>query len=107
MFHPTLLIIDDDPAELNALAEYVKTEGKYDVIAETDPRAALKKLTETTVDLVLSDWRMPGFTGLDVLNAVRELQEGLPVVIFSGYDEPTVIVEAIPVSYTHLRAHET
>ncbi|MBU1706918.1 sigma-54 dependent transcriptional regulator [bacterium] len=95
MQHPTLLIIDDDPAELSVLKEYIKTEGNYDVIAETDPREALKRLTETSIDLVLSDWRMPGITGLDVLNAVRELREGLPVVIFSGYDEPTVIVEAI------------
>ena len=95
MLQPTLLIIDDDPTELKVLTEYIRTEGNYDVIAETDPHVALKKLTETSVDLVLSDWRMPGFTGLDVLNAVRELQEGLPVVIFSGYDEPSVIVEAI------------
>jgi CheY-like chemotaxis protein len=81
MLQPTLLIIDDDATELNVLKEYIQTGGDYTVIAETNPQAALKKLTETSVDLVLSDWRMPGFTGLDVLNAVRELKEGLPAMM--------------------------
>lgn len=95
MPQPRLLIIDDDPSELNLLEQYLKTGGSYEVITATDPRIALEKLTEIPVDLVLCDWRMPGFSGMEVLNVIKQRWENIPVVIFSGYDEPTTIVEAI------------
>ncbi len=95
MPRPTLLVIDDDPTELSLLERYLKTGGNYDVIADTNPRAAIEKVAKESIDLVLCDWRMPDLTGLDVLDELKRRDTNVPVVIFSAYDETAVIVEAI------------
>ena len=95
MPRPTLLVIDDDPTELSLLTQHLKVGGDYEVIAETNPRAALERLATAPVDLVLCDWKMPELSGLDVLDEVKRYCADLPVVIFSGFDETAVIVEAI------------
>jgi DNA-binding NtrC family response regulator len=95
MPRPTLLVIDDDPAELDIVEQYLRAKGEYEVLAETDPRSAIARLSQTPVDLVLCDWRLPELSGLQLLEEVKRHNSDLPVVIFSGYDETAVIVEAI------------
>jgi DNA-binding NtrC family response regulator len=89
------LVIDDDPTELSFLTQHLKVGGDYEIIAETNPRVAIERLATAPVDLVLCDWKMPELSGLDVLDEVKRYCANLPVVIFSGFDETAVIVEAI------------
>ncbi len=104
MPRPTLLVIDDDPMEVNLLTQHLKVGGDYEVIAETNPRAALERLATAPVDLVLCDWKMPELSGLNVLDEVKRYCADLPVVIFSGFDETAVIVEAIQKGATNFLA---
>ena len=68
----TLLVADDDPGLREGL-ERTLTRAGYRVVLASDGRAALDQLQEAGVDLVLTDLKMPGLTGLELLRAAKEL----------------------------------
>jgi response regulator RpfG family c-di-GMP phosphodiesterase len=66
---PVLLIVDDEPRILSALARSLRREG-YEILTAATPREALQTLDERSVDAVLSDHKMPGMTGDQLLAEV-------------------------------------
>ena len=80
-----LLLIDDDPGVLRALTLLLKAFG-FTVEAFTSPVEALEYLrTPNTIEMVLSDLRMPELSGEDVLKQIRAEFGALPVIIMSGH----------------------
>jgi two-component system response regulator GlrR len=80
-----LLLIDDDPGVLRALTLLLKAFG-YTVEAFTSPLDAIAYLrAPNRIEIVLSDLRMPGLSGEDVLKQVRAEFVALPVIIMSGH----------------------
>ncbi len=69
-----ILIVDDDSMVTEVLLEYLLSFGMKNVKKETNPHRALKLMQDPKfeVDLVLSDWDMPGVSGLDLLKAIRK-----------------------------------
>lgn len=80
---PPILIVDDDPAVLDLLAGQISLAG-YRAEAFTDPREAFDALRRTEFAAVISDFRMPGMTGLDLLARVREIQPGTMRILVTG-----------------------
>jgi EAL domain-containing protein (putative c-di-GMP-specific phosphodiesterase class I) len=78
---PRVLLVDDDARVLRAYGRVLRAAG-FDVIAVTDGLRAAELLTG--VDAVVSDIRLVGTTGLDVLRSVRAVCPDLPVVLMSG-----------------------
>jgi PAS domain S-box-containing protein len=80
------LYIDDDDIMLVMVSQLLESAG-YRVQAHHDGRAALAAFASApeAVDVVVSDYNMPGMSGLDVAREVRRLRPDLPVVISSGY----------------------
>lgn len=81
------ILLVDDQQWLLALLERLLTERGYQVRSCTDPAAALDVLNAQPdmFDLVVTDYKMPGRTGLDIIRAVRAIRPDLPLVLVSGY----------------------
>ncbi len=82
----TILVVDDDPDVTSYVKDFLIHFG-YSVIARQDPASALSVIREGgTVDLVVTDYSMPGMDGVTFLTQLRTLLPGTPVVLFSGND---------------------
>ncbi len=78
---PTLLLVDDEVHILAALRRALRREGWRLLTAET-PQQALRVLDEQPIDLILTDQKMPGMSGLDLLaDAVRRRPQARRVLI--------------------------
>lgn len=78
-----ILIVDDEVGVL-ALLRTILKKARYEVLECLSADSALDMLEHETVDLVISDIRMPGMSGIEFLNEVREWDMELPVIFVSG-----------------------
>jgi CheY-like chemotaxis protein len=79
-----VLVVDDDPVVGESFNRVLSGKG-YAVITASDGQEALAKLEAEQYDVVFTDLRMPGMTGLEVAESVRARQPWIPVVIVTGY----------------------
>jgi DNA-binding NtrC family response regulator len=89
----TLLIAEDDAAQARLLAR-VAAEAGFDVTSVADGEAALAELAANPPDALLTDLRLPGADGLQLIAAAREVDPGLPVILATGYATAHNTVEA-------------
>ncbi|WP_231751549.1 response regulator [Halogeometricum sp. CBA1124] len=102
-----VLHVDDDSAFAELTATYLEQRDGFEVDVETDPEAALDRLTDSgssdgsrdagtaCIDCVVSDHEMGTTTGLDLLKSVRAVDEQLPFVLFTSRGSEEVASEAI------------
>jgi CheY-like chemotaxis protein len=79
-----ILVVDDDPVVGTSFDRVLSGKG-YAVITARDGDEALRKLDSESYDLVFTDIKMPGMSGLEVAERVKASQPWLPVVIITGY----------------------
>jgi DNA-binding NtrC family response regulator len=80
-----LVLIDDDEGVLRALGMLLRAM-KFEVEMFNSPQSAIDyATTPASIDLVISDLRMPGLTGEDVIRQLKSRRPSLPVVIMSGH----------------------
>ncbi|MGP1628473.1 MAG: hybrid sensor histidine kinase/response regulator, partial [Giesbergeria sp.] len=81
-----IMYVDDDEALVFLVQRLLRRRG-YKVSGFTDPRAALAALADAPwdYDLLVTDYNMPGFSGLDLLREAQKLHPDLPVALASGY----------------------
>jgi CheY-like chemotaxis protein len=79
-----VLVVDDDPVVGRSFDRVLSGKG-YAVITARDGNEALNKLSNENYDVVFTDIRMPGMSGLEVAERVKASQPWLPVVIVTGY----------------------
>jgi DNA-binding NtrC family response regulator len=91
-----VMYVDDDEA-LVFLVKRVLTRKGYRVTTFTDPRQALTALQADSqcCDLMVTDYNMPGYSGVDLLRDVMALRPDLPVALASGYVTPDIEKEAL------------
>ncbi|MEM1054128.1 MAG: sigma-54 dependent transcriptional regulator [Bacteroidota bacterium] len=90
---PTILVADDEPAIRRSLREILDFEG-YGVLEAEDGEDALQKAKAGGIDLILLDIKMPRRDGMEVLQALRDAEVGVPVVMISGHGTVETAVEA-------------
>ncbi len=90
----TLLVADDDPAVRQSLERTLTREG-YRVVLASDGQAALERLQDGGVDLVLSDLKMPGLTGLELLRAARVVAPEVDVIMLTAFGTVEEAVRAM------------
>ncbi|GMV17660.1 MAG: sigma-54-dependent Fis family transcriptional regulator [Polyangiaceae bacterium] len=89
-----ILVVDDEPNARTALAEILKEEG-YQVETAADGFKGLARAEEFSPDLVLSDLKMPGMDGVELLRKLRQHAAELPVVLMTAFGAVETAVSAM------------
>lgn len=79
-----ILIVDDEKRMCDSLSELLSGEG-HEVLAFHNPAEAVETIRNKRIDLVITDIRMPEIDGLEILRVVRATDEGIPVILLTGY----------------------
>jgi two-component system response regulator HydG len=90
----TLLVADDDPGLRESLERTLTREG-YKVVLASDGRAALERVQAGGVDLIVTDLRMPGLTGLELLRAAKAIMPDVDVILLTAFGTVEEAVKAM------------
>ena len=88
-----ILIVDDEPANLRTLARLFRED--YEVLTAASGDEALALLGQHDVALLITDQRMPGMTGIELLKKTVPLRPRMVRIILTGYTDVDALVEAI------------
>lgn len=85
----TVLVVDDIPEIADVCRALFRRipSVRTRVVAEFQSRRAIERMLTERFDLLLTDWRMPDYSGAAVVAAARATQPGLPIVVMSGHAE--------------------
>lgn len=89
-----ILVVDDSPQISKALSDLLGASG-YSVRAAPSGERALQIMETTAFDLVLTDLKMTGMSGIDLAKKVMERMPGVPVVILTGYGDMDSVINAL------------
>ena len=87
---PVVLCLDDERAILSALHRVLRNES-YELFLTDQPEAAFQRVRRGDVSLVVTDYRMPGMDGLEVLRRMRQIAADLPGVLLTGLPGETIV----------------
>ena len=91
---PTVLIVEDE-AKMRRLLELNLGEDGFTTLSAADAETGLKILRAETVDLVVTDLKLPGQDGLAFLQTVKQINAALPVVVMTAFGSVETAVEAM------------
>src|SRR5665647_3082944 len=98
-----ILVAEEEIIMLKTIGLRLKKDG-HNVITCKDGREAMKKFEEFLPDLIITDMMMPFLSGLEIISEVKKRGgKKIPIIVLSAMGQENIV----PVSYTHLRAHET
>ncbi len=89
-----ILLIDDDEGLVHFLSRFFQRKG-YAVTACSGGREAIEKIAAENFDLILLDYKMPGFNGLDILTEIKGIEVKTPVIIMTAYGTTDLAIEAM------------
>ena len=90
----TILLVDDEPNYLIVLSELL-TDAGHEVFAAANGEEALVTARSTDLDVVITDMQMPGMDGMALLEAIKEINANLPVIIITAFAEVEKAVRAM------------
>ena len=90
----TILIVDDEKHYPVILGEILREEG-YDALTASSGMEALDIINSHLIDLVLTDVKMPGMTGIHLLEKIKEVKPDLPVIIMTAFGSVEKAVDAM------------
>lgn len=89
-----ILIIDDEQSQREILTGYLKKKGYHILAAESGERG-IELVQQNTVDVILSDYKMPDKTGLEVLSEIKRINPGISFVMITAYSTVEIAVQAM------------
>ena len=81
-----ILLIDDEPAQITSIKAFLKRRN-YSVLTASSGTEGMKIIESKKVDLVLSDFRMPDMTGLEVVKAIKAYNPEISVVVITAFSD--------------------
>ncbi|MBT5095609.1 MAG: response regulator [Halobacteriovoraceae bacterium] len=93
---PTLVLVDDEVEILDGLSTILRDES-YNVVTFNQASTFIEKLSSMEIDLLLTDFKMPGINGLELVQIVHKAKPQLPIVMISGFLDPNIIIEGLSV----------
>ena len=94
MSQPTILIADDEDTLRENLAQVLQEEG-FDVISCPDGAQALRALKSRSVDAIITDLRMPGLSGMELIGRARKMTPDVTIMVITAFGEVATAVEAM------------
>lgn len=91
---PVILVVDDEEGLREGLSRLLEDEG-YRVLCASTGEQAFEIVRQTHVDLVLTDMKMPGMNGIELLKKVRAIRQEIGVIILTGFGEIESYIEAM------------
>ncbi len=91
----TILLVDDEEYILRVLQRVLGEEKRFEMITATSGQEALEKIRQNPIDLVISDQRMPGMTGIELLTQIKQMYPDSVRIILSGFTDIDVLIGAI------------
>lgn len=92
--HATVWLIDDDDDLRHALKQGLELEG-FTVVDKDSVGNLLQQISSSSYGVIVSDIRMPGMDGMELLHRVNELDSALPTILMTGHGDVPLAVEAI------------
>jgi DNA-binding NtrC family response regulator len=92
--HYAILVVDDEETIREGMRRILEAEG-YRVCTSASGQAAAEKIQEEDFDVVVTDLKMAGMDGIEVLKTIKILQPDVPVLIITGYSTVETAVEAM------------
>lgn len=89
-----IMLVDDDRGILESISDFLGLEN-FQVTAMNDGEKALQAVKGGDYDLLITDIKMPGLSGLDVLRKTRDIDPELPVIIVTGFASLETAIEAV------------
>ena len=90
----TILIVDDEKNYLVVLEALLGAEG-YEIVTANDAKAALATVREADLDMLITDMKMPGMSGMELLEECKKMKPELPVIMMTAFGTIEMAVEAI------------
>ena len=90
----TILIVDDEKNYLVVLEALLGAQG-YEIVTANEAKAALATVREADLDLVITDMKMPGMGGMELLEKCKKIKPELPVIMMTAYGTIEMAVEAM------------
>lgn len=89
-----ILVIDDEPAVLEGLREFLEDEG-YDVHEAHEGQEGLEVFQAVEPEVVMTDLRMPGLSGMELISRIKHLDPHIPIIVVTGYGSLNTAMDAI------------
>ncbi len=89
-----IIVIDDEKRMCDSLTALLRGEG-HDVTGYQNPPEAISAIRKERADLVITDIKMPQMDGLEVLRSIKEIDEGIPVILLTGHASLDSALDAI------------
>ncbi|MFG0260565.1 MAG: sigma-54-dependent transcriptional regulator [Phycisphaerales bacterium JB041] len=90
----TVLVVDDKEMMRDSVGSSLRRAG-FDVVTSDRAQAAVERIAQKRPDVVITDLKMPGMTGLELLEKIREIDDEVPVVLMTAFGTIETAVEAM------------
>jgi two-component system NtrC family response regulator len=94
VYRPSILVVDDEPNSLFGICQVLTDEG-FHAIPAKNGREALERLKTDSVNLVITDEKMPDLSGTELLLEVKKIYQHIPVILITAYGSVSMAVEAL------------
>lgn len=90
----SILVVDDEPHSLFGISEILSEEGFHTITADSG-KDALEKFKTNSIDLVITDEKMPDLNGMDLLLEIKKINPDIPVILVTAFGSVSMAVEAL------------
>jgi len=91
-----IMVVDDEMVQIESLRRGLRSK-RFDVVEALNGQEAMTRLNDEngSIDMVITDYSMPGMNGIDLLRKIREKDSSLPVIMMTAYGEKDLVIEAM------------
>ena len=91
-----ILVVDDEIVQIETISRGLRSKGHH-VFDALNAEEALEKIRRNTptIDVVLTDYAMPGMNGIGLLKKIRKMHRTLPVIMMTAYGDKNLVIDAL------------